>query len=386
MTIAPRPHLKLSRRRFIAASSAASALGGCAASRVGRRSELVFVGVHGPQIHALWFDPQDGAIDVIGPVAGNPRPTWAVRHPTLPILYFTDESGNDGSAQGGVQAFAVDETTGALTKISDIRAGGGGTTHLWFDRGSSAIVASNFASGSIATVEVSASGALGAVSAPMSMVGSGPHRRQRSARVHATCVVGGFVLASDFGADRLWVIPYDARTGIGRYDPAASGHYVAPPGSGPRHFSFHPDGATLYLVAELTGEVHVLSWDPAAGRLEMRQEVTLDDPDFTGAPSGSEIAVSADGRFAYASNRADNSLVVFAIDAGARTLTRLQKIASGGERPWHFALHPGGEWLLCANRDANALRAFRVDRQSGLLADTGVSVEVPSPVHVHFFG
>jgi 6-phosphogluconolactonase len=74
---------------------------------------------------------------------------------------------------------------------------------------------------------------------------------------------------------------------------------------------------------------------------------------------------------------------VFAVDRRG-DLSLIQRIRSGGERPWHFAIHPGGRWLLVANRDSNDLRLFRIDPRSGRLEDIGRALASPSPVHVCF--
>jgi 6-phosphogluconolactonase (cycloisomerase 2 family) len=381
-------HWELSRRTLIGAGVAA-ALTPAPAFASKRRRELMFIGMHGPEIHAAWFDSRDGAMTAIGPVAQNPRPTWAVRHPRRSVLYFVEESGSDAIPFGGVQAFNVDVATGELNKMSDERTGGGGATHIWLDQRSNTLLAANYAGGSIAVMPVARNGALGPSLSVLAMSGQGPHRRQASPHVHQTRVdpSGRFVLAADLGADRVWVIPFNRCTrALGPYDPMSPRHYASPAGSGPRHIAFHPDGRVLYLVNEMSAEVHVLAWDRREGSLERLQAISINAAEFSGASSGGEIAVSRDGRFVYVSNRGDHTLVTFSIDRRSKQLSVVQRVPSGGERPWHFALHRSGDWLVCANRDANALRLFRVDRRSGALGDTGTGLEIPAPVHVHFFG
>jgi 6-phosphogluconolactonase len=352
------------------------------------RSDLVYIGMQGDTIHAARFDPRTGDLTAIGPVAQGLRPTWAVRHPVLPILYFTDEAGNDGAGQGGVLAYRVDPATGALTAIGNVRAGGGGTTHLAFDRRSSTLLTANYGGASSATIPVGTDGVPGAATAVLHMTGSGPHRRQAAPHPHCAWIdpAGRFALVADLGTDKVWVLPFDgAGRKYGVEDPAAHASFISPPGSGPRHIAAHPDGRALYLICELTAGIQTLGWDARNGVLTHRQTVSLNSPGFTGAGSGAEIAVSRDGRFVYASNRGENSLVVFAVDRRTRALTQVQSLPSGGDKPWHFTVHPNGRWLLVANRDANAIRVFAIDSRSGRLTDTGRSLGSPTPVHVHIF-
>ena len=138
------------------------------------KGELVYLGMHGAKIHAARLDTKTGTLALIGPVAENKRPTWGLRHPKLPVIYFNEEAGNDGKGEGGVMAFRVDVKTGALTKISDVRAGGGGTTHLWLDQPSMTLFAVNYGGGSMATIPVNADGSLGEVTSLTRFEGSGP--------------------------------------------------------------------------------------------------------------------------------------------------------------------------------------------------------------------
>ncbi|QTC89881.1 lactonase family protein [Brevundimonas goettingensis] len=375
-------------RRTLIAAALATAAAPATVLAAGRQTNLVYIGMQGDTVHAARFDPRSGELTAIGPVVQGLRPTWAVRHPTLPVLWFNDEAGGDGASPGGVLTYRVDPTSGALTLLGNVRAGGGGTTHLAFDRRSSTLVTANYAGASSATLPVGPDGVPGAPSSVLHMTGSGPHRRQAAPHPHGGWIDPGgrFALMADLGADRVWVLPFDsAAQKYGVADPAAHAPYVAPPGSGPRHLASHPDGQTLYLICELTAEIHTLGWDARTGVLTHRQTVSLNSPGFTGTNSGAEIAVSRDGRFVYASNRGENSLVVFAVDRRAKTLTQIQSLPSGGDKPWHFAIHPNGRWLLAANRDANAIRIFALDPRSGRLTDTELSLSSPTPVHVHIF-
>ncbi|MBW7460236.1 lactonase family protein, partial [Paenibacillus sepulcri] len=56
-----------------------------------------------------------------------------------------------------------------------------------------------------------------------------------------------------------------------------------------------------------------------------------------------------------------------------------------GAHPRHFALIPGGRYLIAANRDTNNIVTFQVDRESGKLHYTGNSIEVSKPVCVQPF-
>lgn len=352
-------------------------------------SELIYVGMHGAQIHAARFDAASGDMTMIGPVADNPRPTWAVLHPNQPTLYFGDNSGEEGKSEGGVQTLRIDAATGKLSMIGDRRAGGAGTTHLWLDRPSMTMLAANYSSGSISTMRVLKDGSLSKPVSAIKLTGSGPHRRQTSPHAHGITVdpSGKFALVADLGSDRVFVFHFDRKTGkLGEDDPANSRHYAVTAGSGPRHLAFHPGGRTLYLINELTADIEVLDWNAKTGKLKQIQKLATNAPGFAGTISAAEIAVSADGRFVYASNRGDHALVVHSVDHKTRKLSQIQRIPSGGLLPWHFAVHRSGKWMLVANRDSDSLNLFAMDGRTGLLSNSGKSLKSPKPVFAIFAG
>jgi 6-phosphogluconolactonase len=103
---------------------------------------------------------------------------------------------------------------------------------------------------------------------------------------------------------------------------------------------------------------------------------------FTGSNSTAEVAVSADGRFLYGSNRGHDSLAIFAIDGATGKLSLVGHQPSRGRHPRHFAIDPTGAYLIAANRDSDNLAVFQIDRQTGRLAPVGEPIRVPRPVCV----
>ena len=81
-----------------------------------------------------------------------------------------------------------------------------------------------------------------------------------------------------------------------------------PPGDGPRHFHFHPNGRWFYSIQEEGSTVVLFDYDAATGRLTARQTISTLPPGFAGSNFCSEILVSADGRFVYAGNRLHDSI------------------------------------------------------------------------------
>ncbi|HEX8601805.1 MAG TPA: lactonase family protein, partial [Pseudoduganella sp.] len=371
-------------RRVSATAAATMALAAMLASSRGVAAELVYVGTQASQVHALRFDAGKGTLAPLGKVAEGGAPTWLLAHPRLPVLYAAD---NARETDGKVTAYAVDRTSGALASLGEAPAGGSGTTYLSLDAKAGTLFAANFGSGSVASIAVNPDGSLGAPVSTVRSTGSGPHRRQASAHAHAIAVdpSGRYVLVPDLGADRVFVYGFDpASHALAPDDAAAPRSFAAPPGSGPRQLAFGNSGDVVYVLNELTADIMALRWDAGQGRLALVQTVALSGAGFTGTKSGAAIAMSADGRFVYATNRGEHALQVYRVAAGTGELAFVQRIASGGEVPWAFALHPSGKWLIVANQRSGKVTLFDVDTASGMLAETGQSVDVPSPVGVAF--
>jgi 6-phosphogluconolactonase (cycloisomerase 2 family) len=352
-----------------------------------RAGDLLYIGTWGQgQVHAVRFDPVRATMTPLGAVA-QVSSNWVATHPSLPLLYVA------GAEQGGfVRAFRIDGATGALDQVGEVEtepvpAGSGGLSFIGPTREADALLVADFAAGAAATVTLKADGGLGAVASRVQDTGSGPNPRQAGPHPHHVVVDPHrrFALVADFGADRVFGYDYDRATQ--RLSAPAAGApaaYATAPGSGPRRLVFHPDGRTVYLLNELTADLQTLRWDSRKGVLTHHQTLTTNAPDHTGATSAAELAVSRDGRHVYASNRGENTLVVFAVHPATRRLSEVQRIACGGVTPWSFALHPGGRWLFVANEASGTVDLFRVDPDSGRLTETGASVAVPSPDCIAF--
>ena len=139
-------------------------------------------------------------------------------------------------------------------------------------------------------------------------------------------------------------------------------------GQGPRHMQFHPNGRWVYLVNEQGQSVTTCDYDANAGTLKIRQTVST-TPETWDKSKGScaDIHISADGRFAYASNRGHDSLAVFAIHADTGELKSLGQTPTE-KTPRSFCLMPGGEnYVISAGQGSNRLIVYRRDASTGAL-------------------
>ncbi len=347
-----------------------------------------YIGTHsrekGQGIYACRFNAQTGEWSDVFMAADVERPTWLVVSRDQKYLYSVSELGNDGRRDGYLIAFAIDKKTGRLERINQVSSDGGGPTHMSLDKSGKTLVVATFGGGSTNSFRILSGGALSARVSRMQHSGSGPHRRQTSPHAHAAVVSpdNRFVLSPDLGADRVFVFRLDAARGaLALNDPP---FVQAPPGYGPRHLAFHPNGKFAYLMNELVARITVFAWDPARGRLTEIQLVDSYPAGYECDRSGAEIEVDRAGRFLYSSNRTNNTIGVFSIDPHAGTLTPSEHVSSGGRIPWSFSLAPGGGFLVVTNQASDDVAVLRVEAQTGRLTPTGSSVKAPAPVCVAF--
>ena len=340
---------------------------------------MVYAGQDTGGISAMRFNADTGRLTSIGLVAEVPKPRWSVAHPQVPILYVASD--------GVVIAYAVDRATGALTKVNEATAGGAGTTHLSLDAQSMTLLAANFGGGTTSTIALNRDGSLGALMSTIKSVGTGPHRRQTSPHAHGVEVdpSGRYALVADLGADRVFVYGFDRASRALLPDDAVNPRSLAvPPGSGPHHTAFGLSGRFVYLLNELSADITTLRWDAQQGRLATVQTLPISTPEFQGTKSGSELAVSRDGRFVYVGNRGENTLLVYRVNADTGELSVVQRLPAGGEALWSFAIHSSGKWLLTVNQRSNRVNVFGIDPVSGRLSETGQSVDSPAPISITF--
>jgi 6-phosphogluconolactonase len=151
------------------------------------------------------------------------------------------------------------------------------------------------------------------------------------------------------------------------------------PGTGPRHFTFHPNNKYAYLVEELTAGISAYQYKN--GIFSFLQRISALPADYTGARSGADLHVSPDGNFLYSSNRGDaNSISIFSIDEKTGRLALKAQQSTMGKTPRNFNLDPSGNFLLAANQNSDNIVIFKRDKKTGLLEDTGKRIEVGNPV------
>ena len=406
----------LNRRTFLKASAVLAGLAGCGPqTRPGSAPLLAYVGTfssplrdvlptqvdlppgNGRGIHLFQVDRDTGAMSPHGVVEMGTSPSCLAINTAGTRLYSANETDRVGDdKQGSVSAFTINRTDGTLHLLNTVRSGGAGPTYVSLHPSGDFLLVANYFGGSVSVLPIQDDGRLGEASDVKVDAGPiGPRRATHAPpgsfafsghdRTHAHQIQadpsGRFVLHVDLGMDQIFVWKFDDRRGtLTPNDPPS---VSLPPGDGPRHFHFHPNGRWFYSIQEEGSTVVRFDYDGASGRLTPRQTISTLPPGFAGSNFCSEILVSADGRFVYAGNRLHDSIAIFAVGSNG-DLTYRGEEWTRGNYPRSFAFDPTGRFLYCCNQRGDNLAVFRVDRTSGGLSFTGHYTPVGNPSIVVF--
>jgi 6-phosphogluconolactonase len=353
-----------------------------------RHSYLVYVGTYtGPKskgIYVFDFD-ETGAASSPRLAAETVNPSFLAVDPTKHFLYAVNEmSDYDHQKTGAVSSFAIDRNTGALRFLNQVSSKGADPCHVTVDETGKYVLVANYASGTLAVFPRTPDGKLAEASSVVQHTGHGPNpERQEGPHAHEIVLTKDdrFAIAADLGLDRLLVYRFDSANG--KLAPNNPPFADVDPGSGPRHLAFTPDGRFVYVLAEMGSTITAFAFDTTRGNLRKFQTVSSLPSGFKGQNDAAEIAVHPSGKFVYASNRGDNTIVAFAIGNDG-TLSFVERTPTHGKTPRGFAIDPSGSYLLAANQASDNVVVFAIDRSTGHLRPRNKILDVPAPVDVTF--
>jgi 6-phosphogluconolactonase (cycloisomerase 2 family) len=313
-------------------------------------------------------DPSTGTPTIDSWTTAVRQPSWLDLGPGSGHLYAISEV----SPGGSVSALAIGD--GGEPALLGSMPTGSGPAHVAVHPNGQFLFTSLYGGGAVVTHRISADGTVGAATDTRRQSSGG-----RTSNAHQVVVdpAGEYVLAVDLGVDTVFTYRLD----VAGATLAEAGRLALPTGSGPRHLAFHPDGGYAYVANELASTVTVCAY--AAGTLTAGQVVsTVPDPGVTNYPG--EIAVSADGRFVYVSNRGTDTVAVFAVSEDGARLTLVATPSCGGAWPRHLAIDATGAWLYVANERSGDLAWFPIDATTGVPGPAAGSIAVIAVAQIRF--
>ena len=330
-------------------------------------------------MYVYQFNSADGSSKEVSHVKIS-NPSFVAVSPDEQFVYSVEEDAANNGKGGALSAFSFNKKTGILSFINRQPTGGDHPCYVSVDKTGKWVAVGNYTTGSLSILPVEANGGVGIATANIKHAGSGPNKtRQASPHVHCTIFSADnrFLFVPDLGIDKLMIYAFDESTG--KLTPAKQPFALSDPGAGPRHICFNAANTFAYLIEELSGTV--VTYKHKNGKLVKKQRITT-MPAFDSSFAGSaDIHVSPNGKFLYASNRAEaNNIAIFSINQKNGKLSLIGHQSTFGKTPRNFNFDPTGNFLLVANQNSDKIVVFKINKDTGLLTDTHNNIDVGKPV------
>ncbi|CAI6083610.1 lactonase family protein [Cohnella sp. JJ-181] len=337
----------------------------------------------GPGLYACAYDARTGSLTLLDQADGLQNPTFLdIDEESRMIYSLTEGKDAEGKRCGAVATYLFDPASGKLLRQGEANTIPATACHVALDRTSRLALTASYHGGLFGVSAIEDEGRVGRTLEIHRHEGASALPVQSQARVHSVIADrdNRYAAVSDLGLDKVFLYKLDAAN---RSLTRHSETDVAP-GSGPRHFAFHPNLPFGYGINELNSTITVYAYDADDGKLEVVQTVSTLPDDFEGDNACADIHLSPDGRFLYGSNRGHDSLAVYGVGQESGLLAPVEYAPTLGGHPRNFAVSPDGRFVLVANRDGHHIVTFGRDADTGKLLPTGSELRVSKPVCVRF--
>ncbi len=329
-------------------------------------------------IYVYELNSRSGKLKKISTIENITNPSFLTISPNGNFLYACTDTKMANA--GSVSAFKIDTINGKITFINKQTSGGENPVYLAVHKDNKFIVNGNYTQGNVSVFATNQNGGLNPFSQIIQFTDSSINKqRQEKAHIHATVFSpnNDFIFLPDLGSDKIRVFKFDPSI-TQPIIPTNAYLVKTAAGSGPRHFTFHPNSKFAYCIEELSGMVSVYNYNN--GTLDSIQKI-FSYSKKQGSYASADIHISPDGLFLYSSNRGEleNTIAIFSIDQNSGKLSIIGHQNTFGKHPRNFAIDPSGKFLLVANQVSNNIIVFKRNFKTGLLIKTNNDIQVKRP-------
>lgn len=304
---------------------------------------------------------EDGKITQINTIPVR-NPSFVCVDEERKKLYAVNEMKEyQGAFGGGITQISYDEKANMAIE-SDYNTAGTDPCHIIVSPDQSFVAVANFASGALTSFAVDGKGCLTGEKQVFQHEGSSVHPiRQRGPHAHSTIFApdGKHLYVPDLGLDKVKAYTYAG--GVITPDPDAD--ITVAPGSGPRFGEFSADGKHFYLINEIGSKVMHFAYEN--GQMIPKETIYTLPEDFTGDNICSDLHLTPDGKYLYASNRGHDSVICCRVEEDG-ALTFLSRQSCGGRTPRNFVIDPTGKYVLIGNQDSDNITVFEIGEGGAL--------------------
>jgi len=321
---------------------------------------------------------EDGQIKELKQIAVR-NPSFVCADEDNQKLYAVNEMKEyQGAFGGGITQISYNES-GDMAIEADYNTAGTDPCHIIVSPDKTFVAVSNFASGSLTAFMLGNEGNLTGEKQLFQHTGSSVHPvRQRGPHAHSAIFApdGKHVYIPDLGLDMVKAYIYE--NGTITADPEAD--ITVEAGSGPRFGEFSADGKHFYLINEIGSKVMHFCYEN--GKMIPKDTMYTLPEDFTENNICSDLHLTPNGEYLYASNRGHDSVICCKVEADG-SLTLLSRQPCGGKTPRNFVIDPTGKYVLIGNQDSDTITVFEIG-ENGMLTQKS-QCNWGSPVCLRFF-
>lgn len=289
------------------------------------------------------------------------------------MLYCVNELDQyEGNSGGAVSIYHIEKDF-SLSLIEQMYTRGESPCNVEINKANGLLCISNFNGGSLFSIPLNEAGLFSASGNLLRHTGAGSDPvRQSRPHVHSTCFSddGEYAIVADLGLDKVSVHKVADHTLDGEIRVLDT-----PPGSGPRMIRYNRKCGVWYVLCEMSNILLVYGCDENGLPGILLQTISTLPDNCTVSSTAADIAVSADGRWVYASNRGHNSIAAY--QAGKNGLLSFKgTVSCMGDEPRSICISPSGKWLSVCNQNSDSIAVFSLT--NGIPEYTS-SLAIPTP-------
>lgn len=278
---------------------------------------------------------------------------------------------------GTVSSFAFDAEKKSLTFLNQQKTRGENPVYVNVDKSGKWLINATYNQATISVFPLLENGKIDSIAQHFKFTeGSGVNpTRQEKSHTHSAVFAPDYttVLFADLGADKILQYPFDAS----QNKPLIynqSTFINTKPESGPRHITFSKNGKLVYSIEELAGMISV--YDFSNNTLKEIQRIATHPDKITEGFESSDVHISPDGKFLYATNRGkENNIAIFKVLNDGK-LESIGYKKTGGKHPRTFVIDETGKFIIVTNVISQDVTVFKRNLETGMLKKVGKPVKV----------
>ena len=325
-------------------------------------------------IYVYELNNKTGKLTEVTSFSGISNPSYLTLSEDGQYIFACTESKTKNG--GSVSSFQFNSEKGSISFINSQKSGGENPVYIIAHKNGKWLINGNYTEASVSVHPISENGKIkNEVQNFKFSEGSINPDRQEKAHIHSTVFSPEFdyVFMPDLGSDKIRIYPFKSDDAQPLQDSKSSFATITQ-GGGPRHFTFHPNGKFAYCIEEMGGAVTVFSYHD--GVLKNLQRIYTHPEKYKEDFESSDVHISPDGKFLYASNRgSENNIAVFSIQNNG-TLKSVGYQSTKGKHPRVFDLDPSGNFLVATNTGSSSVVVFRRNTETGLLKKVGQKIKI----------